>query len=189
MQTPIEPRAAMNEQEGTRVAAARTSDESPEAAPHVLVGVSASHSGLAALRVAVRETVARNGTLHLVRVWRDVGWLFSMTAADIMGMRDRERADGLVLALAVEAAHAIDPYAHVCPEFISGDLYANLLARAEGADLLVLGSGDEQSTEGSIGDSFRRRARCPVVIVDANEQVVHGQEHILAMPQPVASSY
>lgn len=188
MQTLIEPGAAMNEQEGTRVAAARTSDESPEAAPHVLVGVSASHSGLAALRVAVRETVARNGTLHLVRVWRDVGWLFSMTAADIR-MRDRERADGLVLALAVEAAHATDPYVHVCPEFIPGDLYANLLARAEGADLLVLGSGDEQTADGSIGDWFRKRARCPVAIVDADEQAVHGQEHILAMPQPVASGY
>jgi len=189
MKTTIESGAAMNEQEGTRVEAAHAGDESAEPEPHVVVGVSASHSGLAALRLAVGEAIARNGTLHLVRVWRDVTWLFSMTAADIIGMRDRERADGLVLALAVEAAHAIDPYVHVCPEFIPGDLYANLLGRAEGADLLVLGFGDEQSTEGSVGDWFRKRARCRVVIVDADEHVVHGQEHILGMPQPVATSY
>jgi hypothetical protein len=112
MQTTIESGAAMNNQEVTPVEDARAGEEPSAPASRVVVGVSASRSGLAALRVAVHEAVARNATLHLVRVWRDVGWLFSMTAADIMGMRDRERADGLVLALAVEAAHAIDPFVH-----------------------------------------------------------------------------
>jgi hypothetical protein len=176
MQTPIEAGAAMNEKERTRVAAAGADDESPEPGPHVVVGVSASHSGLAALRVAVREAVARDAPLHVVRVWTDLSGLFSMTAADIMDLRDRQRADGLVLAEAVEIAHLMAPRLQVVPAFVAGDLYAGLQARTDGAALMVVGTGDDPTTAGLTGDWLHDYAPCPVVIVDADERAVHGQE-------------
>ena len=80
-----------------------------------MVGVSASHSGLAALRFAVREALARQASLYVIRVWTDISGLFSTTAAEVMESRDRERVDGLLLAEAVEIAHLMAPRLHVVP--------------------------------------------------------------------------
>ena len=141
-------------------------------APRVVVGVSASESGRGALRFAVSEASVRHAALHIVRVWREVDGLFSMTAARAIGLRDRERADGLVLGEAVEAAHALDPEVQVIPEFVPGDLYAAMQARTEGAGLLVLGAGAGENNSLLIGEWFRQHAHCRVVLVAADGEIV-----------------
>jgi hypothetical protein len=142
----------------------------PVPAPRIVVGVSDSESGLAALGYAMREARTRGAAVHLVRVWRDIGWLFSATAAGIMGLRERERADGLLLALATEAAHAVAPDVHVIPEFVPGNLYTELQRRAEGADLLVIGWGDDDDPAGHvIANWLEEHAPCPVVVVAPEE--------------------
>jgi hypothetical protein len=147
------------------------SERPPARAPRILVGVSDSESGLAALAYAMREARARGASVHLVRVWRDIGWLFSATAAGVMGLRERERADGLVLALAAEAAHAVEPDVHVVPEFVPGDLYTELRRRTHGAELLVIGWGDDDDPDDhAIANWFEKHAACPVVVVAPEEQ-------------------
>jgi hypothetical protein len=134
--------------------------------PRIVVGVADSESGLAALAYAVREARARDASVHLVRVWRDVGWLFSATAAGMIGLRERERADGLVLAIAAEAARSAAPSVHVIAEFVPGDLYTELQARTEGAELLVVGWGDDDDPDDHlIAQWFEEHAACPVVVV------------------------
>lgn len=149
----------------------------------VLAGVSDSPSGRAALAVAVREAQALNASLHLVRVWREAGWLWSMTAADVAGLARDECADAQLLARAASTARAAAPDLHVVTDFVPGDLYSLLLSLCHGAELLVVGSADEASSDRLISEWFVQRSSCPVVVVDAREQIVHGQ-----LPSRVATA-
>ena len=166
---------------------AADSDGSTRHAPRVVVGVSASESGRGALRFAVSEASVRHAALHIVRVWREVDGLFSMTAARAIGLRDRERADGLVLGEAVEAAHALDPEVQVIPEFVPGDLYAAMQARTEGAGLLVLGAGAGEYSSLLIGEWFRQHAHCRVVLVAADGEIIRSGDHVHANCAAVAA--
>lgn len=157
-------------------------------APRVVVGVSASESGRGALRYALREASARHAALHVVRVWREIDGLFSMTAARAIGLRDRERADELVLAEAVAAAHTLDPEVPVIPELVPGELYSAMQARTDGAGLLVLGVGDGERNAFLIGDWFGQHAYCQVVLVAADGAIVHSRSQAHASrPFPAAT--
>ena len=161
---------------------------SAEGMPHVVVGVSASHAGLAALRVAVREALARHASLDVVRVWTDLSGMFPMTAADVVGLRNRERADRLLLAEAVEIVQLMAPLLQVDPVFVPGGLYASLQTRADGAALMVVGNGDDPTTAGLTGDWLCDYAPCPVVVVDLDGRIVRGRQHLHQLQQPVASN-
>jgi hypothetical protein len=179
----------MNEQERTPVEGAHSGDEAAEGMRHVVVGVSASHSGLAALRVAVREALARHASLDVVRVWSDLNGMFPLTAADVMALRNRERADRLLLAEAVEIAQLMAPPLQVDPAFLPGGLYASLQARADGAALMVVGNGDDPTTAGLTGDWLCDYAPCPVAVVDLDGRIVRGREHLHQLQQPVATNF
>jgi nucleotide-binding universal stress UspA family protein len=143
------------------------------AAKQVVLGVSDSPSGRAALAVAARLAQARGARLHLVRVWREAGWLPSMTASYAAGVEHREQADNDLLDRAARTVGSIAPEVSVTAEFVAGDLYSTLLSRCSGAELLVLGSADSASADHLISEWFVPRSSCPVVVVDADGRVVH----------------
>lgn len=144
------------------------------AAPRIVVGVSDTDSGRAALDRALVEATMRGASLHLVRVWRDLGGRFSAGAEQ---QRDRERADGLALVRAAEFAHTRAHGLHVIPEFVPGDLQAVLRDRAQGAALLVVGAGEGAVTPHLVSEWFQQRIACPVLVVGAP-----------AEPEPVAAA-
>jgi nucleotide-binding universal stress UspA family protein len=136
------------------------------AAPRIVVGISDTDSGHAALDRALEEAALRGASLHLVRVWRDLGGRFSAGPEE---RRDRERADGLALVRAAETAHTRAHGLHVIPEFVPGDLQAVLRDRARGADLLVVGAGEGAVTPHLISEWFQQRLACPVLVVGEGE--------------------
>ena len=143
------------------------------AQPRIVLGVSDSAAGRAALNVAVDIAMRRQLPLHLVRVWHDVDWfLFAATnamdllVADENGERDR---------FATICAHAMNraPHLRLSWELIPGDVYSTLLQRTTGADLLVLGTNAPSGSDtGRLASWFIERAKCPVIVVDAAERIV-----------------
>lgn len=90
--------------------------------PRVVLGVSGSDAGRAALAVAVHEARTRQAALHMVRVWTDVAWLPSMTRDDASRLPAAESADQQLLASAVATVRALAPDLDVIPEFAAGEL-------------------------------------------------------------------
>jgi hypothetical protein len=132
-----------------------------------VVGVADSPSGLAAVAAGVREAALRQVSVRLVRVWRDIGWLFSMTLADVKRLPASEQADQRLLAAAAAYAHTVDPAVTVETEFLTGGLYNQLYGEAGRAQLLVLGAGNEAT--GLVADWFTRHrpsGGCPVLTVN-----------------------
>jgi len=136
------------------------------AAPPIVVGISGTASGRAALSYAVAVAADRGATLHLVRVWRDIDRLFSMTLDEARELSDGQRKERQLLEDSRLAVGLLAPDLRCTTEFVRGDLYSDLLNRSEGADLLVLGAGDPEGTSHLIGEWFRRHATCPVVLVN-----------------------
>jgi len=133
----------------------------------VVVAVSDSPSGQAALRYAVGEAVRRNASLHLVRVWREIGRLYSLSRSEASRLHADERAEEAVLAHAVDRARSIAPELAVVFDFIPGDLYRALEAAARGADLVVVGAGSPEHSSYLIGRWCERHLHVPVSVVPA----------------------
>ena len=131
----------------------------------VVVGVADTPSGRAAFHAAVLAAQQRGATLELVRVWRDIDRLFSMTLSETRRLSDSQRHDRQLLDDFRQAVALVAPDLPCTGELLRGDLYEDLLHRSEGADLLVLGAGDESNSSHLIGEWFRRHATCPVQLV------------------------
>ncbi len=134
--------------------------------PTVLVAVSSSPSGRAALRRAVAEAQHRGARLHLLRVWRDAERFASMTPAEVSALRQQERAEQAILAEAIGAAQSLAPGLEVDFEFVPGDLRSAVTAAAEEADLLVVGVGQQEPTGHLIAEWFEQHVPCPVLVTD-----------------------
>jgi Universal stress protein family len=139
--------------------------------PRVMIGVSDSEAGRAALRFAVHEAKARRVALHLVRVWPDVAWLGSMSRDDVSHMTEWECTNQRVLAAALGTVRELAPALDVIPEFAAGDLYSTLQNRTRGACLVVLGRSDEREDGYRTDRWFEQHVDCPVVVVDADGSI------------------
>jgi nucleotide-binding universal stress UspA family protein len=137
--------------------------------PRIVLGVSGTPSGSAALSYAVQVATERDATLELVRVWRDIDRLFSLTVDEARLLSDGQRTERELLEESRLAVSLASPGLRCTTEFLRGDLYADLLNRSEGADLLVLGAGDPEGTSHLVGEWFRRHATCPVALVDTEQ--------------------
>ena len=146
----------------------------------VVLGVSASAAGRAALKVAVREAAARNVPLHMVRIWEDVAWFPSMTMDSVASMEASEHAGSVTLDEAVHLAHDLDPRVMLVPEAPAGELFELLLNRSLNSDLLVLGSEFEKPQSDDLDNWFVHHAKCPVVAVSGSGEVVRGETYLRA---------
>jgi len=136
----------------------------------VVVGVDGSDSSLNALRWAAKEARLTGATLHAVTAWEyplSYGWA---------AVPDRFDPDGDARAMledAVRAVRAEEPDVPITLNVIEGHPAAALLAAAEDASLLVVGSRGHGAFTGvllgSVGEHCAHHAKCPLVIVRPQE--------------------
>jgi len=136
-------------------------------APRILVGVDNRAPGQAALDLALEQGVLRDASLHLVRVCRDIDWLFSATADDVAKLEASAAEDARILADAVRLARLVAPEVEIISELVTGDLFEELKSRSADADLLILGADEDPTAGDLVGDWFTAHANCPVEIVSA----------------------
>jgi nucleotide-binding universal stress UspA family protein len=134
----------------------------------VVVGVSESPSSVAALRWADDLCRRRGWRLDVVTAWPDVG---EIQIHEVPGhyCEPRGRAvAALERALAESGVRSDSPEVRIHVD--NADPVEALATHSRGARLLVLGaSGSGRSRQAGsppVGDSCRRLARCPVVVVD-----------------------
>jgi nucleotide-binding universal stress UspA family protein len=138
----------------------------------IVVGVDGSAHGREALRFALAEAALREGIVVAVHAWSipplTATGLGMIPAVDLL--RD-ELADAARAALEAELAEALEtePATTVDPEVVMGDAGGALVERAEGADLLVVGSRGRGGVAGALLGSVSRaclhHAPCPVAVV------------------------
>jgi len=84
-------------------------------------------------------------------------------------MPDYQEDAFIVLSEAIAGMCTVDPDVQVCPRVVEGQAGQVLVAAAEGADLLVVGSrghgGLAEALLGSVGQYCVHHAPCPVVIM------------------------
>jgi nucleotide-binding universal stress UspA family protein len=132
----------------------------------IVVGVDGFEPSKAALRWAIRQAKLTGAAVEAVAAWHvpvSTGWI---PTADVPDYRDDAFA---VLAEAIDEMCTIDPDVQVCPRLVEGGAGQVLVDAADGADLLVVGSGGHRGLAeallGSVGQYCARHASCPVVIM------------------------
>jgi len=134
--------------------------------PRIVVGVDGSESSKAALRWAIRHAKLTRAVVEAVTTWQvpvGTGWI---PTADIRNYR----GDAIdVLTEALTEMCTVDPDVQVIPRVVEGRAGPVLVDTAEGADLLVVGSGGHgglaDALLGSVGQYCAHHAPCPVVIM------------------------
>lgn len=137
----------------------------------IVVGVDGSLSSLAALAWAVRQAEITGATIDAVMAWQHPAMINRAAWALVTPQDDAELkaffAQELddAIAKAVDQANLTRVRAIVRP----GNAAQVLLADAEGADLLVVGSrghgGFAEALLGSVGQHCVQYASCPVVVI------------------------
>jgi nucleotide-binding universal stress UspA family protein len=133
----------------------------------IVVGVDGSEDGDRALRWAVREAERRGGTVQAVTAWVWDG----IDRAMITKTHPSEEYATAEQTLAASVAAVVEahPGVAVASEVIEGQPYKVLVAAAEDADLLVVGSHGHgrlhHAVVGSVAEECIRAAVCPVVVV------------------------
>ncbi|MGP4050159.1 universal stress protein [Streptomyces sp. 2A115] len=144
----------------------------------VTAGVDGSTESLAAAHWAAREALRRGVPLRLVHAWQWHPHPASSVPADA------SESDGAVrtldqMVMSVRAAH---PGLRIVDQLVSGSAVDALLASAEEAELLVLGSrglsGVAGFMVGSVSQRVVARSPRPVVLVRAGEAAA--DEHLPA---------
>jgi nucleotide-binding universal stress UspA family protein len=115
----------------------------------VVVGVSGTAAGLAAVRLAAREAVSRGRLLRIVHAFT---W-----AGESTNRRDAER----LLAEAAATAEGSTPGVRVTPQLVDGPAARVLIQLSRSAELVVLGSAPPGSP---VLTQTAARAFCPVVV-------------------------
>jgi nucleotide-binding universal stress UspA family protein len=129
----------------------------------IVVGVDGSEASRRALRWAVHEAAARDGTVQAVTAWR---WDLpsGLDTAGYIG-DEQERATEM-LAQEIARLPAGTPVASQVLEGRSADVLGEV---ARDADLLVLGSHGHSrvwhTVLGSVAEECIRKATCPVVVI------------------------
>jgi nucleotide-binding universal stress UspA family protein len=131
----------------------------------VVVGVNGTAAGLAAVRLAARESVARGRPLRVVHAftWPSYDASAGGVPYDLLRRRATE-----VLARAVTTATRSAPAARVTGHLVDGPPTRVLLQHSRTADLLVLGDDDPGATirlpTESVVVQVVARSRCPVLL-------------------------
>ena len=133
----------------------------------VVVGVSDSFGGAAALRFAWAAAASRGAVVVAVRAYGVFGRSgHSEIYAPLPGLQARE---GAILHDAVARMRAEFPDVVVEPRLVDQVAVESLPRLAEGADLLVLGCHHPDdhwpSRLGAISSTLLHRSPCPVVVV------------------------
>jgi nucleotide-binding universal stress UspA family protein len=140
----------------------------------VVVGVNGSAAGLAAVRVAAHEAVARGQPLRVVHAfaWPSYQALSTGVPYDLL-----RQAAAEVLARAVTTAIRSTPAARVSGYLIDGTPAVVLQQQSRTASLLVLGDDDPGAPVPLPTDSVLvqvvARSRCPVLVARGSARV-HG---------------
>lgn len=133
----------------------------PSTWPLVVVGVDGSDTSQQAMEWAVDEAARRGWRCEIVQVWHEHGPEAGVPTA-LLAQR---------VALTAFAGHHADAE-HVDVEVLRGRPVDALLAAANDAELLVIGSrGRGAAVEallGSVSEACLHHARCPVVVVPAS---------------------
>lgn len=134
------------------------------------MGVDGSVGSAAAFRWAVEEARRWDATIEAVHAWQFpyVGEVSTM-AASSMGYESLEEEARATLNESIEQARLLAPEVRVEPVLAHGGATTALLERAEGADLLVVGSRGLGSFAalllGSVSQQCAHHTPCPLVIV------------------------
>jgi nucleotide-binding universal stress UspA family protein len=141
----------------------------PASTDRIVVGVDGSPSGQRALQWATAEAAATNQTLHLVHCVAPRA--LETPTTHIFGPYEPAsiRTPRQILAEAEESVRAAAPWVQVQTELVVGTIAQKLLEKADGADMLVLGSRGRGRfaglLSGSVGIAAAAKASCPVVVV------------------------
>jgi len=138
---------------------------------HIVAGVHGSPASLAALRWAAREAELREVGLLVVRAWEDQSKARAPYAshAGQWALEEDRLMAGARLAEAVRGTLDDLSAVTVTVKVAEGLPARVLLDHADGAELLVLGSGATAGPQavGPVAQACLRRAPCPVVVVSA----------------------
>jgi nucleotide-binding universal stress UspA family protein len=137
----------------------------------IVVGVDRSAAALAALRWAVAEARLRDATLHVVHAWEPVTYRAPYAVPHDWPTDEQERLRAHAdLTAVVRAAFGSEAPPSVRQELAQGAAERVLVARSQGAGLLVLGAIAPQSpgeTAGPVVRACMRSAGCPLVIISS----------------------
>ncbi len=135
----------------------------------VVVGVDGTPGSHLALQWALREAGYRGDSVHAVSTWHWEGFDESAvmsSGAQVANDRARQRLDEEVDKVLAEWTEALP---QVTREVTEGRPDEVLVAAAEGAEMLVIGSHGHSSLRhrafGSVTEHCIQRATCPVVVV------------------------
>jgi nucleotide-binding universal stress UspA family protein len=145
----------------------------------IVVGVDGSSGGLEALRWALAEASVRGAAVRIVHAWMvplidalPEPWAVGsppLGPSDDEVHEHLEAAARTVLDASLAEARSADPGVEVRGELVEARPAAALLAAAEDADLLVVGSrgrgGFAALLLGSVSAQCVHHAPCPVVVV------------------------
>ena len=136
----------------------------PGEAP-VVVGVNGTAAGLAAVRLAAREAVARDRDLRIVHAFT---WPSRRPGASDLEYAPARRAAAQIVDQAVTTARRSTPGVHVSDLLVDGLAVRVLLQLSRSAELIVLGGDDLAAVARLPLDSVLlqvvSRSRCPVVV-------------------------
>ena len=139
----------------------------------IVVGIDGSDNARSALQWAYAEASLRKAILQPVMVWSYPYYVMPPDAMvlseafESVEQRERDRFEHIVRT----GVGAGDPDVTVEPLLVEGQTARELLTRAKGADLLVLGArgrgGFASLLLGSVSQQCVHHPPCPVVIVPA----------------------
>ena len=144
----------------------------------IVVGVDGSVESVAALRWACREASLRGAEVHAVHVREER--CHSLASYAVPALSSDEEVSMVIgdLVRAVQADHAPDVPVRV--EEVEGLAARVLLDRCAGADMLVLGTADDEPGElrsaGPVIRACLRRPPCPVVVISAAQDPMQRRE-------------
>ena len=136
----------------------------------IVVGVDGSDGGQRALRWAVHEAAARNGSVQVVTAWAPAA-----SDAPPAATEDEQHRSAVAAQTRMLEAVAVPAGLSVATEVVRGRAVDALTAAARDADLLVLGSHGHgrlhHAALGSVSDACVRKSACPVVILPPPHQL------------------
>jgi nucleotide-binding universal stress UspA family protein len=160
----------VNDEEGRLEA---VMSEIKDAGPRIVAGVDGSASAREALRWAIRQAELTSASVDAVTAWEYPAAYGGYGMAPVGVADDVDFAGFAEKTVTEEVAAAAGPDSPVAvrTQVAEGSPAGVLLAAAEGADLLVVGSrghgGFAEALLGSVGQHCVHHARCPVVVVRA----------------------
>ena len=138
----------------------------------IVVGIDGSKSADEALRFALEEARLRSATLRIVTVWSTPSAAYAgMAYVPTFDLREAEEQAANERLEAARALVGAAPGVTIETVSVEGQVAGVLVAEAEGADLLVVGSrghgGFTSLLLGSVSQQVAHHAKVPLAIVRA----------------------